>query len=86
MYSKSLFITGLTYEAMKREALNRGRLVCDKAASYAVSTVEALDRRFPPKVAECTGDITCERQGVRHKADCLGKVEPIDVFWKKVQQ
>lgn len=81
-----LVVTALTYEAMKRDALSRGRIVCDKAVQAAVSAVEAYDRRFPAKAAACTGDITCERQGVRHKADCLGKVESIDVFWKKVQQ
>lgn len=82
---EGLLITGITYEAAKREALARGRIVCERTMSRLTAAVEAYDRRHYQTVP-CTGDIMCERTGARHKAGCIGKVEPIAVFWRKVQQ
>jgi hypothetical protein len=30
----------------------------------------------------CTGDMLCQRQGVRHKANCIGKDVPFDNYAK----
>lgn len=32
----------------------------------------------------CTGDLLCERSGVRHKAQCPGRTVHIDTYVKRV--
>lgn len=44
---------------------------------------EAIEKLPDDRIkAECTGTILCERQGVRHKADCLGRTVPFDAYVK----
>lgn len=49
------------------------------------SVEEAIERLPDDRTtAECTGNILCERIGVRHKADCLGKTPPFDQYAKEL--
>lgn len=77
MYGQALIVTAISYETIKH------RLTPDILFPSIEELIEAHfedDRETEP----CTGDITCERIGVRHKANCLGKTEPIDSFWRGI--
>lgn len=79
MYAKPLMYSLTAYECIRHHL--RADSLNDRI-NMAIETYVPDDKT----VAPCTGDIMCTREGVRHKAGCLGKVEPIDVFWKKVQR
>lgn len=78
-------VIALAYEAGKREALARGKLACERSVSRLSALIDEYDRKHY-QTTPCLNNIMCERTGARHKAGCIGKVEPIAVFWRKVQQ
>lgn len=84
MFDKSMLITAIHYEAGKRETLARLNMACDRTVSKIEAWVDDYDKKHY-RSTPCLGNIMCERTGARHRKDCIGKVEPIEVFWKKVQ-
>jgi hypothetical protein len=84
VYSQSLLITGIAYEATKRDALVRGRIVCDRALQRLNAALEAYDRKHY-QMTPCTGDIMCERIGARHKTGCIGRTVPINAYVKALR-
>lgn len=73
MYSTALMTTALVYEASK------ARMDFDRIFTKLEDMIEDRLPDEVPERAECTGSILCERQGVRHKADCYGK--PLGLQW-----
>lgn len=62
----SLFVIALLYEYGKREATDN--LI---AMHYAIlELMETYDEKRKAYAVPCTGDILCERTGVRHKSGC----------------
>lgn len=43
--------------------------------------VEAYDN-WRKVTIECSGDLLCERTGIRHKDGCIGRTEPFSVYAK----
>jgi hypothetical protein len=78
MYSTALLVTAIGYEIAK------DRLHPDKL----FPSIEGIIERHVPDhsaKAPCDGTILCERQGVRHKQDCIGRTVPINAYAKAIQ-
>jgi hypothetical protein len=77
--SQSILIGALSYEKGKQLASERSTALWNHFESRVAAFAEQYDaKRF--KQADCTGDLLCQRQGTRHKADCQGRTEPFTVY------
>lgn len=83
MYAYSLITVALCYESTKRDITAWLSQTADQAETAVLGLLEAYDAKHEKQV-ECTGDIMCQRTGIRHKADCMGRVEPFSVYAKGI--
>jgi hypothetical protein len=82
--SQSLLVGIIGYEKSKQLTAERSQALWNHFESRVAAFAEQYDaKRY--KQADCTGDILCERQGARHKADCLGKTERFTVYAKALR-
>lgn len=77
--SVTLLVAGVATERLKIEA--------KRQADRIVSGYHDWIANLPDDTAtaECTGNLICQREGVRHKVGCLGKTIPFDVYAKALQ-
>lgn len=74
-----LLVSALVYEAGKREAMERGKLVCSRVTKAVTTAVEAYDKRFPAENPPCDRTIMCLHEG-RHKKGCHGYTIPFHKY------
>lgn len=77
----ALLETGLTIELAKHRAV----IAYHASVAWLETTADFLDERYG-KTHPCLNNIMCERQGVRHKAGCPGKLESFDTYVKGLAQ
>lgn len=82
--SQSLLVTAIGYEAAKRELELRSQTLWSGIEGRVAAFATEYDTKRSKQV-DCTGDILCERQGTRHKADCQGRTEPFAVYAKAMR-
>jgi hypothetical protein len=84
IYSETLLITAVGYEQSKRLVAEHRNALWKLIEARVVAFAEAHDSRHNNQI-ECTGDILCERIGVRHKADCQGRTVDISTYVRGLQ-
>lgn len=74
--SVALLVTGVAVERFKIE--------CKRSAERLVEGYHEWVANLPDELEKhpCTGDIICQRQGVRHRSGCIGKDVPFDQYAK----
>ena len=69
-------LAAVAVERLKLEVRHRYHQLAESVAEAIENLPDDLDRQ------PCTGDLLCQRQGVRHKAGCIGKDLPFDAYAK----
>lgn len=88
-------LTGQKYHETSHYLLRTYHTYAPVTKEYAVAVVyrirrtvvvmtEWYDKKFPQAV-ECSGNIMCERTGLRHKDGCLGRVEPFNTYARGIK-
>jgi hypothetical protein len=67
-------------------AVERLKLETRRAVVRCIESVEEAIENLPDELEKhpCTGNILCQRQGVRHKVGCIGKDLPFDAYAKEL--
>lgn len=73
------FILGMAVEGAKLKARRKARQLAD--------TMHQAIEQLPDDTATapCTGDLLCERRGVRHKQGCIGRTIPFADYAKALE-
>jgi len=53
---------------------------CETVVQKAFDKLYDLEVFLPDNSEPCTADLLCERRGVRHRKDCIGKTISIESY------
>lgn len=70
MYSKSLLVGALIYEAKKRDGIYMLHAAWDATEAGLLAFADKWDEFYPETEQSCDVSIMCLREGKRHKAGC----------------
>jgi hypothetical protein len=81
MYAESLLLYIVRYELAKQYASARSEAVWLRFKDRADTFITEYDKAHR-KPQKCSGDLLCQSEGVRHRAECIGKTLPFDIYAK----
>lgn len=74
----AVLLVGVAVERFKHK-VRRTAVRCIESVDEAIERLPDVPERHP-----CTGTILCQRTGSRHKAGCIGKTPPFEVYAREL--